>query len=340
MSLRSTPDDNLARLKGRPMRTLLCGGIVLGVVLVLGGVAPRESLAQEDAESALSVDFRVADSEQLPAPPVRWRLYGEPRQLRLKVSVTNRYTSRVPVLVETDSVKSTFGLIVERQTEIPVTLQWLDGTLTVNEEPTALPPGSSWVRLEPSQQLAWTIVADRADGQLFESGQYYLTVGFAGVRSAVRNVDGTPWQGRMPESVGQWSLFVAPPTSTIERVRMHEIAADAAKARGDTAQALSEYTQVLELDPTNVNAQLMIGHLHFMAGRYRDAIAWWERVAAPNPRGGAQVQQAISLAGAYVGAGQDARAIEVLEAAGLSVDQIATELERWRRAAIERPPTQ
>ena len=319
------------------MRTLLGCGIVLGVVL--GGTASRELLAQNRSEGEARLSFGIGDSDELPAPPVRARrLYGEPSQLRFRFSVTNRYTSNVPFLLDTDGIRQTVGLILERETEIPIALQWLDGTITVNEEPVALPQGSSWVRLEPRQQVGWTIVAERADGRAFEGGQYYLTVGYAGVRSAVRNVDGTPWQGRVSDGVGQFSLFVGPPTSTTERVRMHEIAASAAKARGDTVQALSEYTQLLEIDPANVNAHLSIGHLHFQAGRYRDAITWWER-AALNLRGGRQ-QHSIRLAGAYVGAGQNARAIEVLEAAGLSNERIATELDRWRRAAVERPPTQ
>jgi hypothetical protein len=317
------------------MRTLLCG-IVVGVVL--GGTRSGDLLAQSSDEGAVSLDFVIADSEELPAPPVRWRLYGEPRQLRFRFSVANDTdTSNVPFLLDTEGIRPTVGLIVEREAEIPITLQWLDEEVTLNSEPFALPSGSPWVRLEPDQYLGWTIVAERADGQPFESGQYYLTSGFVGVRSAVRHVDGTPWRGRVPEGVGQRTFVVGPPTSTTERVRMHEIAASAAKARGDTAQALSEYTQLLQVDPGNVNAQLMIGHLHYQAGRYRDAITWWER-AAPNLH--RDRPHSIRLAAAYVGAGQDGRAIEVLQAAGLSDEAIATELERWRRAAAERPPAQ
>jgi hypothetical protein len=48
-------------------------------------------------------------------------------------------TSKEPVLIDADGIRTTVGLIVERQAEIPVTLRWLDGTITVNEERCAAP---------------------------------------------------------------------------------------------------------------------------------------------------------------------------------------------------------
>jgi tetratricopeptide (TPR) repeat protein len=307
-------------------------GIVLSIVFA-GGIA-RETLAQDGGESEVTLGFVITDSEEVPAPPVRVRrIYGEPRQLRFGFSITNRYTSKVPVLVDTGTIKRTVGLILERETELPVAFQWLDGQITVNEEPTALPP-VSWVRLDPKESLGWTIVAERADGRPFERGQYYLTAGFMGVRSAVRTTEGTPWRGKVSEGIGQWSLLVGPPTSSAERVRMHEIAGGAAMGRGDLERALAEYTQLLEVDPANVNAQVYIGHIHAQSGRYREAITWWERVA-PNARGDSH--HPVRLAYAYVAAGEDDKAGEVLRAAAFDEERVALELDRARRGAIERP---
>ena len=298
-------------------------------------MTPGAILAQEAGESAVRVDFRIIDSDELPAPPVGWRLYGEPRQLQFRAGVAN-YPSKAPVLIDTEGIQTTVGLIIERETEIPITLRWIDGQITVNEEPTALASGSSWVRLEPRETLGWTIVAERADGRPFESGQYYVTSGFAGVRSVVRNIDGTNWQGKVSEGIGQWSLLVRPPTSAAERVRMYEIGAEAAKRRGDTARALSEYAQLLEVDPANANAQISMGSIHFFAGRYGDAITWYER-AAQKVR---DSHHATRLAMAYVGAGQDHKAVDVLRAAGFSDERVATELEQARRAAADGSPVE
>ena len=78
-----------------------------------------------------------------------------------------------------------------------------------------------------------------------------------------------------------------------------------------------------------------MGSISLQAGRYREAIEWWERVAPRLPSGS---NHAVNLAMAYVGAGQDYKATEVLRAAGLSDERVAAELAQARRIAAERPP--
>jgi len=298
------------RNEGHALRRLVYGGVLLSVVCA--GTISRELLAQARDEVSLSIG--IADADELPAPPARAsRMYAEPRQFRLPVGIANRSASKGAVFVDLDGIRRTFGLLIQREMEIPITIQWLDEVM-LNAEPMTLPLESSWVRLEPGQYLGRTVVVERVDGRPFDSGQYYLTGGFQKVRNALRNVDGTAYQGQVSEPLGQWSLLVRLPTSTAERVRMHESAGSAALARRDLARALAEYTQLLQIEPANVGAQLAMGSISLQAGRYREAIEWWERVAPRLPSGS---NHAVNLAMAYVGAGQDYKATEVLRAAGL-----------------------
>ena len=86
---------------------------------------------------------------------------------------------------------------------------------------------------------------------------------------------------------------------------MHEIAAGAALDRGDPENALFEYLQQLEGDPGNVNTQTMVGNLHLRAGRYDQAVVWFERAAtriSGNPS-----MHVRRMTAAYVGAGKSSR---------------------------------
>ena len=77
-----------------------------------------------------------------------------------------------------------------------------------------------------------------------------------------------------------------------------------------------------------------LGNIYLRRSKYREAIDCFERLMPNASRGTSFVPQL--LAEAYVGAGDEARAVHVLDRLGMSAQQIATEVEQYRQNVSRR----
>ena len=276
----------------------------------------------------------VTGLDQLPGSPVTYRLYAETRELAFGYNLVNE-SSTTALRIDQEAWQGSFGLIAQRDgAEIPVTVRWSEDVRLGEDAKHMFVPRGLPIVLEPRQVAVWPIAIGRADGELFTAGRYVFTLGTVNARAAVRTSDGEPWNGLIPERLGQLVFVVAPPTSAAERARMHEIAADGANVRGDASEALAAYHRQLDVDPTNLRAKEMIGHMNLRLGRYREAIVWFEQVVVAGRSG--QTTLLRILASAYVGAGDEASAIRVLRTAGISQANIRAEIENAKRHLRDR----
>jgi tetratricopeptide (TPR) repeat protein len=282
---------------------------------------PSDAVAQPGA-LAYRIQFPLGTEERTSAnDPLTWRVYTEPHEFQFKVSFTNE--SSEPVLIAQSRLRDVFAVGVDRGSEIAVRVEWLVS---------AADP----VRIDPGKLASWTVTVSRADGQAFTAGLYSITRRFQDFRDAVSTIDGKAWGGRVPDGTGELAVIVKPGNTPAERALHHMLVAQAADAAGDFDAALESYERAAVEDPSDGQASLGMADMYLLHARYREALSLYQDLAA-RP-GFARDRIAPFLAQAYVGAGDLASAVSVLQALGLSADEVSTALENMRRRVAENPP--
>jgi hypothetical protein len=294
----------------------------LAVVATFLTIAAVADTAAQPGTLAYRVQFPLGTEERTTAnDPPTWRVYTEPLEFHFKLSFTNE--SSVPILIAQSRLRDVLAFGVDRGGEIAVRVEWL----TSSADP---------VRIDPGKLVSWTVVVSRADGQPFTAGLHQITRGFQNVRDVVSTVDGKPWEGRVPDGAGELAILVKPGNTPAERALHHMLVAREADVAGDFDAALASYQRAAVEDPSDGQATLGMADMYLLHARYREALALYQDIWT-RP-GFARDRIAPFLAQAYVGAGDLASAVSVLQALGLSVDEVSTTIENMRRRVADNPP--
>jgi tetratricopeptide (TPR) repeat protein len=308
------------------MKHRLAAALIAVAVLAAG----ESILLGQQAPLSWRIQVVVAESE--PWSNTR-RLYQEPDVLELRLLLTN--DSVTELRIDQPQLRNTFGLRVDRDGELPVTVEWRDRVVVTDEVPEYVDPSVA-VALQPRRMLAWTIVVRRQDGGRFTAGLDQITAGFLNLRDAVRTRDGSRWAGRvLSEGFWPFALRVQPGVTPAERARYHVLVGAEAQRLRQFEMALLSYQRAAEIDPTDGVATVRMADMFLRLARYKEAIPLYE---AASTRGSSEARALASfLAQAYVGVGDDTNAVRVLRAAGRSEEQVSTELDNMRQHAAENP---
>ena len=308
-------------------------GIVWAALFAAATVA-----AQREPGAVRSGVQLLLGVEESNSPPA-WRIYEEPREFRLRVSLTNQ--SGGPIRIDQRRLRDAFVLRVSRESrpetfeEVAVRVEWLDRVSSGDSLPEPVNPDVA-VQIDPATPMAWTIVVSRVDGQLFSTGRYQIERGFENVRDAFRMANGAAWSGRVPDGTAQWWIRVKPGESAAERAIPDLLAAAEAARLNDFETAIDLYTRAAATDPVNSTALLGRTDAYLHVGRYREALSLLEGIAG---RPGWSMEAiAGSLTQAYVGVGNLAGAVKVLQSMGLADEEIAVAIKEMRQYVADNPP--
>ena len=300
---------------------------VTAIACAAAVLVPTAVFAQQDPGAVtFAVQFFLG-AEDSSSPP-GWRIYAEPRELRFRISLSN--DSNTPIRIDQRLLRDAFVFRVTHERrpdmveDVPVRVDWLERG-----------PDAS-VQLEPRALAMWTIVVSRADAQPFSAGLYQIQRGFENMRAAVRTTDGAAWSGRVPDGMGQWAIRVQPAESAAERAIPDLLMAADASRLGEFETALDFYRRAAAEDPVNSTATLGLADTYLHLARYREALSVLEGVAG---RPGWSLE-AIggALTQAYVGVGDVATAVKVLQSIGLTQEEIAEAIKDMRQYVAENPP--
>jgi len=208
-------------------------------------------------------------------------------------------------------------ITIERGAPIAAAVQWLD----LGESTRQLAPGTG-VRLR--------MAIKTMTGEPLAPSRYLLRVSLgAEDLSEIVRAPGTVFS--KPVAVTARLLIIDPQTPA-ERVADYRHAGHAAFRKNQLVEAEQLFRAALNIDADNTGILIELGGVYLGLAKYRDAAACLERV----PLGGDGNVTSELLAQAYIGLGDDGRAVQVLTRAGMPNDLIATEIERLKNVVARR----
>jgi hypothetical protein len=235
-----------------------------------------------------------------------FRLYDAPRELRVSLAMSN--LSGLDLVIDDARLRERISFAMKGDQEIPI--------------------AASWSPDAGSRALRWTLT--RKDGQPFTVGRYQLDVVVRRAYEVMRTRDGQPLRGIEHQSA---SLFVTiqPPANARERSAALRQLGKKTLAT-DRSEGLRLLVLATEADPT---ALLDLGLAYVQIGRCQDATSVFERaLKLPRtlPSIGFPVSIHLLLAHAYVCAGNEGRATQVLRDAGQTEERIKDTIGRFRQS--------
>ena len=189
------------------------------------------------------------------------------------------------------AVREQIRLVVHQGREIPVVATWAPG-----------------VRHDATE---WTVLLSRADRRPFSPGRHVLDIApAAGIQRARLRLD------------------LGPPVNARERATALRVEAQQVQAE-NPSEAITLLHLALATDPASADNSVALGDAYVQAGRYLEAIPFFERAIQIHPRDKQTIHH--SLAFAYIGTGDDIAAVQTLRAAGISESAVTDRLARYRQ---------
>ena len=238
-----------------------------------------------------------------------FRLYDAPRELKVSLAMSN--VSGLDLVIDDARLRERVRFAMKGDQEIPIAASWSSDT------------GSRVLRL----------TLTRKDGRPFTVGRYQLDVVVRGAYEVMRTRDGQPLRGIEHQSA---SLFVTiqPPANARERSAALRLLGKKTLAT-DRSEGLRFLVLATEADPTDIGALLDLARAYVEIRRCQDAISVFERALQLRrtlPSIGYPVSIEVFLAHAYVCAGNEERAAQVLRAAGQEEESIKDAIGRFRQS--------
>jgi hypothetical protein len=235
----------------------------------------------------------------------------------IAVSIVNITEASAVASVDPVAFARHVHITIERGAPIGTTIQWLN-------------PENSTRQLAPGTGFTLRM-AMRTTGEPLGPGLYVLRVGLdAEDLPEIASAPGL-WSGK-PVALAS-RLRIVDPQTPVERVAAHRQAARVALRSNQLVEAERQYRAALDIDADNAGTLIDLGGLYLRLAKYREAAGCLERVPLVGGDGGFVH---LLLAQAYIGLGDDGRAVQVLTRAGLPNSMIATELERLKNAVARR----
>jgi tetratricopeptide (TPR) repeat protein len=258
--------------------------------------------------------------------PVIWRSYVERDELRLNLRFTNE--SEGLLWLTQAKLRQAVTVRVYRNGPMPVAVRWSDET-SFYDERLPVVVAAEQVSLAPQTFVLWTVALKRQDGQTFGPGDYRIAVDLRDFRAVVRDRDGVVWNGRVPENgTREFVVRVELPTSKQEQALRYILDADEKAGHDQYAAALEDYSRAADVNPEDLSGLYGMAHMYRLLSRYREAIVLYEKIRNSTP--GANERLPFFLALAYVGASENARAIDVLRTDGVPESEIPIRMQELR----------
>jgi tetratricopeptide (TPR) repeat protein len=300
--------------------------VVLAVVATL---AESSGAVAQPARAVVQWGARVAEADDLTPNARSYRLFQSPDQVSILLIFTN--FSAFGVTIDTQRFRDLVRVKVRAGAEVPVETQW-EWTLRRSGESysTNVP---EHVELEAGAGFAWAFTVRQTSGEVFSLQDYEIDIVLADAVSSLRDEDRNPYSGRILPST-QLHLSVALPETVADFARMHRLRARLAAEAGQGTQAIESYRRALAFLPDDFELNASLGHTYLGLNRYPEAAAVYERVL-PAVAGRESIIP-LMLALAYVGAGEEAKAAQLLESNGLPAARTPEAIRELRRLVAQR----
>ena len=237
------------------------------------------------------------------------RVYDLPHELTVSLSMSNE--SGMDLAVDYPRLPGRVRFSVTGAEDIPVVATW-----PANAGP---------------NQLGWTIVLTRKDGQAFSAGKYKIDISVRAVYELMRTPSGKPLRGIEHQSTGLFVL-IKEPANAREQSAAYRLLGKRTLAE-DASEGLRLLVLATHADPTDLGALLDLAQAYVKTGRCRDAIPIFERAVqrSKDRPAGRHNTFPYLLAHAYVCVGNEQRAAQVLREGGVSEERLKDTIARFRK---------
>jgi hypothetical protein len=299
-------------------RTVGAAGLALTASLLVWTPVSGSS-----TQGDLSLHIRIDGA--MVAQPSGYEVLGEPSHLILEVWITNGSDTESVVLPAQFEQYVRIRLMREEGSRGAVASR--SAYRLFSEDPVG-----NGVLL-PGQGVKVIVKLVPSAGQTFQLGQYAVQLDATQLGERVTAADGTEWVSRFPLRAIV-PLRVTAAKTHAEAIKEGGFRAKSYLLRGDLASAHAEYERLTVMAPESPAGPLGLGHVELRRGAFTTAVRWFEAALQLEARAESSTWQ--SLAYAYVGAGQEERAREVLMRV-VPVDAIPDRMRVLRqRAAAQR----
>jgi hypothetical protein len=299
------------------IRALMLRLIIPAVVMAAAVAAPVAGQQRPtQPRPYLGWHMEVEDADHAFEQTRLYRLYRIRRRIIVNVFAFNdsdvvssfnggAFTRRVHVTLEPGSATAT-------------NVHWLDADSSIR-------------RLAPSTGVRFRLALETND-EGFKPGDYLIRASLDTENlSDVISMPGFPFRTH-GESVAR--LRIIDPHTPAERVADRLQAGNVVLRKNQLLEAEPLFRSALDLDGNNVEALSKLGGIYLRLARYREAADCLERLPPPDGRG--DVVVAPALAQAYIGLGDDGRAMQALTRAGIPTNMIASEFARLKSVVARR----
>lgn len=298
------------------IRLITCG--VVSCLIFMSSVAS----AQRREDGRLSLQL-VLDMVSLGGG----HRYYEPDDFEFLLSAWVERPTGV-LLIDQARLRAAFRARVQTgQREVPVTLHWLD---EVEHPDSSRSFSGAPITLEPSRgSTIWRFRIVPDGGGKFDFGRYQVSIDVSNLRSAVRTLDGRPFEGVLWEDgIHVRRVVVEEPGNQQDIAAMHVLAAALARKRGDKQGEIDAYIRAAAVRGGG-GYQLKIANLYALDGRHAEAISVYEAIAARSGlRRDSQLRE--FLARSYLALGDTANARRVLLQSGETFDTVGSKMQLLR----------
>ena len=240
-----------------------------------------------------------------------FRLYDAPRELRVSLAMSN--LSGLDLVIDDARLRERISFAMKGDQEIPI--------------------AASWSPDAGSRALRWTLT--RKDGQPFAVGRYQLDVAVRGAYQVMRTRDGQRLRGIEHQSASLFVTIQLPANAREQSAALRQLGKKTLAT--DRSEGLRLLVLATEADPTDMGALWDLGRAYVEIRRCQDATSVFERAlqlqrTLPSIGGHPFSSTHFVLAHAYVCAGNEERAAQVLRAAGQTEERIKDTIGRFRQS--------
>jgi hypothetical protein len=309
----------LARLIIEPyMRRLSIAGVaILPIVVLYGSTLNAQQRPRQPSAYSIRWYASIVDADQLPEAR-SFRIYGTPDQLT--VALTSVNDTAAPMSLNQAMFIGHVRFSVVGADAVPVTVTWLPEAWWVAEArgPTPILPNQTF-DVGTDRGIEWRVVLRPAEADRFAAGQYFVNIDSSDEMPAHRSIH------------NQLAVFVGPAQNDGERADEYSFLGRKALLDGRLLEARDHLLRARAAKPSGSVALFDLGVTHLRLKEYREAIRAFEQLLSQLPP--LREFSAIPgyLAHAYVGAGNDAKAAQMLQQTGLTGRDVVLELDRLRR---------
>lgn len=322
----------MTRLRRARTATLLCA---VGLLTI-------NAYAQQ---YSINVYTSIVGGGYLGTPPRTWQLYRE-NMVEIELSISLSSSGEDDLFFNTG--------VIEQATRVRL-LSMDETTGELQETPVSVitrgiiengigpfitvPDHRSLAQGKGKSRVDLILVATLPEGRPFTPGRYRFEIEVRDIPSAIVTATGGPlaatalpyfWYGVWR---GDVELVLTVPSTPAEVATMYIQRGGVAFERRQFEEAVASYRRAVDAAPTDAGTALMLlGGTYLVMQRYSDAVPVLQQLPILGPG-----RLEALLAEAYVGAGNDAEAMNLLQRGGRSQPEVVAEIERLRETVRRRP---